>query len=88
MPYFQTKEYFEHVKDCEVFNKDYDPGTEAPLTGIYRCIRCNWEVVAEAGRALPTEELCRRHSMPNGPTLRGLPHDVAWRLMAAVIQIG
>jgi hypothetical protein len=85
MPYYRGKEFFEHT-DCAAFEHCRDPGEEAPYTGIYRCVMCDWEIIAVAGKPLPNETVCSRHWKPDGPTPRGQRLGVAWKLMAAVIQ--
>lgn len=41
--------------DDEAFNKDYNPGSQPPHSGIYRCTGCGHEVVAEEKRQLPPQ---------------------------------
>ncbi|REF88086.1 hypothetical protein DES32_1727 [Methylovirgula ligni] len=41
--------------DDAAFDKEYSPGTAPPHSGIYRCMGCHREVVAEEQRALPPQ---------------------------------
>jgi hypothetical protein len=86
MPYYRNRDAFKRKKDCPAFEHCREPGETAPYTGIYRCVTCDWEIVAKANDPLPIEVTCVGHLSPEGPTPRGTPHSVAWKLEAAVIQ--
>jgi hypothetical protein len=55
-----------------VFDAVYSPGTVPPHSGIYRCMGCHREVVAEEGRLLPPQNH-HQHTTSQG--------SIRWRLI-------
>jgi len=55
------------------FDKVHDPGGAALYSGIYRCIRCGYEIAIAAGHTLPPQ------SHPQHPASLGA---IQWRLLA------
>lgn len=56
----------------EAFDREYPPGTPAPMTGIYRCMGCRREIIAEQPQELPpASHHC--HSVMQG--------TIRWRLI-------
>jgi hypothetical protein len=58
------------------FEADQPPGGPAAKAGIYRCIGCGREVVAERGAALPSQS---HHAHERGQS------EMKWRLAVAAI---
>ena len=54
------------------FSVDYNPGTQPPHSGIYRCMGCGHEVVAEQSRQLPPQNH-HQHSAAQG--------HIRWRMI-------
>jgi hypothetical protein len=64
-------EYLTQSQD-EVFGKNYSPGTQPPYSGIYWCMGCGREVVAEKERQLPPQNH-HQHNTSQG--------SIQWRLI-------
>jgi hypothetical protein len=58
------------------FETDHAPGSVAPKMGIYRCLGCGREVVADRGAALPPQT---HHAHERAQS------DMKWRLAVAAI---
>ena len=58
------------------FNMILVPGTRASVSGIYRCIGCGHEIVAEKGQLLPEHDE-HTHGFELGPT--------RWQLIVLVL---
>ena len=54
------------------FDRDYAPGSPPEHSGIYRCMGCSREVVAEASRTLPPQNH-HQHTSSQG--------SIRWRLI-------
>ena len=54
------------------FDRDYTPGSTPDDSGIYRCMGCGREVVAEASRTLPPQNH-HQHTSSQG--------SIRWRLI-------
>ena len=61
MALYKYSEYLTTSKD-DAFDKELDPGSVPPHSGIYRCTGCGREVVAEEARTLPPQN---HHQHPN-----------------------
>lgn len=70
MALYKNSNYLTASQDS-VFENDYAPGNVPPHSGIYRCIGCGREVVAEESRSLPPQNH-HQHSVLGGP--------IRWRL--------
>jgi hypothetical protein len=60
-----------HSNDA-AFDPVYAPGTQPPHSGIYKCMGCGHEVVAEEGRSFPPQNH-RQHTPAQG--------HIRWRLL-------
>jgi hypothetical protein len=54
MALYKNSQYLTQSSDA-AFDKEYDPGSVPPHSGIYRCTGCGREVVAEESRSLPPQ---------------------------------
>jgi hypothetical protein len=54
MALYKNGQYLTKSEDA-AFDKEYDPGSIPPHSGIYRCTGCRREVVAEESRSLPPQ---------------------------------
>lgn len=54
------------------FNKDHSPGGQVPHSGIYRCMGCHREIVAEESRQFPSQNH-HQHNASQG--------QIRWRLI-------
>lgn len=54
MALYQEENFVKKTEDGE-FDKIYDPGTEAPFAGIYRCVGCGREIGIAQGHKLPPQ---------------------------------
>ena len=59
------------------FNVDHSPGQSVPFSGIYRCLGCHREVVAEKARQFPPQNH-HQHNYMQG--------NVRWRLIVYADQ--
>ena len=80
MPYFKHSVFTQ--SNSAAFDHIYTPGTITPISGIYRCTVCGFEVVSTAGHPLPPEHSCSRHS-GNWRCREGV---VRWQLVSAPIH--
>ena len=64
MAVYQNSEWVKPTRGT-VFDSIYKPGETPILSGIYRCIGCGHEVVAEHSRAFPTQNL-HQHTEQQG----------------------
>lgn len=71
MALYNNINYLAHSND-NAFSMDYNPGTQPPHSGIYRCMGCGREVVAEQGRQLPPQNH-HQHSAAQG--------HIRWRMI-------
>jgi hypothetical protein len=58
--------------DALAFDEEHSPGDDAPLSGIYRCARCDREVAANRDDPLPPQNH-HQHPAVLGP--------IRWRLI-------
>lgn len=77
MPYFRNLEGFQQSAS-RVFSQILMPAGSAPLSGIYCCVSCGFEIVAVKDGDLPKEETCSGHEVP----WKGQDSVVRWRLLA------
>lgn len=54
MALYKSAEYLRQSSDG-AFDTNYNPGATPPHSGIYRCMGCGREVVAEQERSLPPQ---------------------------------
>jgi hypothetical protein len=66
--YAQYLQQFDH----QAFDTTHSPGSVPPFSGIYRCMGCGREVVAEQSRQLPPQNH-HQHSTSQG--------HIRWRLI-------
>jgi hypothetical protein len=52
MSVYKFERFLRHSND-NIFDDVLAAGAEAPRAGIYRCDGCGYEIVSEAGKALP-----------------------------------
>jgi hypothetical protein len=71
MAVYKEKNYLGQ-NDDSAFDKDYNPGAQAPLAGIYRCMGCHREIGFAGGSTLPPQDH-HTHALLQG--------DVRWRLI-------
>jgi len=71
MALYNNGQYLTQSQDA-AFSKDYNPGVQPPYSGIYRCMGCGREVVAEKERQLPPQNH-HQHNMSQG--------TIRWRLI-------
>jgi hypothetical protein len=65
MPVYHDSIYFSHSTE-EAFQTLYEAGEVPRYSGIYRCVGCGRETVAEAPHQLP-EKNSHKHSAVQGP---------------------
>jgi hypothetical protein len=58
--------------DSGDFDKEHTPGTEAPFSGIYRCMGCGSEVASNQKEPLPSQNHSQ-HSTSQG--------SIRWKLV-------
>lgn len=58
--------------DEKVFDEEHKPGQTPPLSGIYRCMGCGREIVAEEARQFPPQ---------NHHTHTSAQGAIRWRLI-------
>jgi hypothetical protein len=71
MAIYKHDNFLDHSEDT-AFDPEHKPGTVPPHSGIYRCMGCGHEIVAEHGRQLPPENH-HQHSTQQG--------SIRWRLI-------
>ena len=71
MAIYKNGVYLTQSQDT-AFDIDYEPGGHVPHSGIYRCLGCGREVVAEEARKLPPQNH-HEHSPTQG--------KIRWRLI-------
>jgi hypothetical protein len=69
MATYERPQYLAQITHA-AFNTWYSPGQVPPFSGIYRCLGCGREVVAEQSRQLPPQNH-HQHSVQQG-TIRWL----------------
>lgn len=74
MPIVNDEKYFTQKGAGLEFNAEHGPGGEIKYSGIYRCVGCGHEVVAEKGRKLPPENHHEHAPWEHG--------DIRWQLVA------
>jgi hypothetical protein len=80
MPYLKDWGGFQQSASG-VFDQSLAPGASVPVSGIYRCKACGFELVAATGTSLPDTERCADHEL-RWKTADG---KVVWRLVTAAI---
>jgi hypothetical protein len=58
--------------DDKAFDLEHQPGAQAPLAGIYRCMGCHREIAIAQGHVLPPQNH-HTHTPQHGP--------IRWRLI-------
>jgi hypothetical protein len=71
MAWFKEDKYL-NKSNGNAYDTDHPPGAVPPLSGIYKCIGCGHEVVAEHGRQFPPQNH-PQHSILSGP--------IRWKLI-------
>jgi hypothetical protein len=71
MALYKNGDYLQHSTDS-AFDGYRSPGDTIPHSGIYRCIGCGREVVAEESRKLPPQNH-HQHTVGQG--------EIRWRLI-------
>lgn len=64
MAFYKEPQYLKKSEDI-VFDALHSPGGIPPHSGIYRCVGCGREVVAEAQRQLPPQNH-HQHALTQG----------------------
>jgi hypothetical protein len=82
VPNYKNSSYFGQVQSA-AFDTVHNPGEQTPVSGIYRCVACGFEVTSIEGRPLPPERACSQH----GSRWRASGGPVQWQLAAAAIHI-
>jgi hypothetical protein len=82
LPNYKNTRYFSEVQSG-AFDVIHNPGELTPVSGIYRCVVCGFEVTSIEGRPLPPERSCAQH----GLKWRANGGPVRWQLAAATIHI-
>ncbi len=72
MATYQEDKFLTKIKN-DAFDKDHEPGTDAPRAGIYRCMGCHREVGIATSHKLPPQNH-HEHSEQQG--------KIRWRLVA------
>ena len=72
MAVYKDGTYFSQSNSSE-FDVTYAPGDTPNYSGIFRCMGCNKEVVAEASRKLPPQNH-HQHTANQG--------NIVWKLIA------
>ena len=72
MALYKYGEYLTKSEDAS-FDAIYKPGQAPPHSGIYRCMGCGREVVAEEGRQLPPQNHHQHDIKQQG--------DVRWQMI-------
>lgn len=65
------------------FDTWHPPGIKYYLPGIYRCVRCQYEIVMERNHLFPSTRNCVEHDPERWPCD---PGEVCWQLVAQAIQ--
>ena len=55
MAVYRDLDMLEHALNSEAFDAEYDPDDGVDHSGIYRCIGCGREIVAEEARKFPPQ---------------------------------
>jgi hypothetical protein len=82
MPNFKDPSYFFQLPTNTAFDVIYKPGDHTPVSGIYRCVSCGFEIVSTHEHPLPPTMACTNHSL-KWKNHHGL---VRWKLVAAAIH--
>ena len=69
MAIYESDSYVRKGTD-PAFKHYYDPGTTAPLSGIYRCQNCGREAVSTKGHTLPPQN---HHQHADGTAIQWVP---------------
>jgi hypothetical protein len=64
MALYQDQKHVTKTTDA-AFTPDYKPGQTPPHSGIYKCLGCGHEVVAEEDRSFPSQNH-RQHTTQQG----------------------
>jgi hypothetical protein len=88
MPLYRNLEedYFQK-SDGEYFREPIEPKYLVPVSGIYQCTSCTFEVVLDERGHFPSTEACRDHSPKWIPSARVANGPVRWQLVAAARQL-
>ena len=70
MAYYQNSNWVKHAAGT-IFDSIHKPGEKPVVSGIYRCIGCGHEVVAESSREFPPQNH-HQHTKEQG--------DIQWQL--------
>ena len=65
MAFYNNKDFLQHSVN-DAFNHVHQPGWNAPLSGIYRCLGCGRSVTSIIGRRLPPQNH-HEHGVLQGP---------------------
>jgi len=71
MAIYNHSSYLTQIDD-KAFTVDHSPGQEPPYSGIYRCMGCGREIVAEESRTFPPQNH-HQHTSAQG--------SIRWRLI-------
>lgn len=71
MAVYKYAKYLEDSDDSE-FDANHEPGNEAPVAGIYRCMGCHREIAIAEGHTLPPQDH-HQHTSQQG--------TIRWRLV-------
>jgi hypothetical protein len=71
MAIYRDNIYLTH-SNSNVFSVDHNPGAQPPHSGIYRCMGCGREIVAEQQRQLPPQNH-HQHTAAQG--------QIRWRMI-------
>ena len=71
MARYQNSQFLAQSNDA-AFNQEHRPGGQVPYSGIYRCMGCGREIVAEQSRQFPPQNH-HQHTSAQG--------QIRWRLI-------
>jgi hypothetical protein len=80
MPYLKNFGGFQQSAGG-VFDQVFARGENVPVSGIYRCKTCGFEMIARIGTCLPNTEYCAHH----GSQRDLINGEVTWHVVAAVM---
>jgi hypothetical protein len=77
MPFYNEAKYLHHETGT-AYNQLYAPGTETPISGVYRCEGCGASAVSTKGHPLPPQNH-HQHQVGQG--------NVRWRLVVRTTHV-